>query len=356
MKVELSMLNPTLDVKIPEPVESVARGKEFVSWGVDNHYPAYLQSLTSEVATLQSIINATVDYIAGDSIKLNVRLGNLPEGIVNSKGETIEGLIKKVALDKMTFGGYAIQVVRTLDGSGVAELYYKDFSKIRISEDQTKAYIPSKDWGYNTRAFVLPMLNTEEPISILYEKGELTKTVYPRPFFAAGIKAAEAERKIDSYHLSNISNNFSGNVIINLNNGQPDDEQKEEIERGFREKFSGAENAGRMLISYNDSKDNAVTVEKLEDDNCDKKYEELTRRCKETLFTCAGMNPVLLGVLPEHNGFSNIEYAAAFQLYNKTRVQPLQREIVRSLERILGDNCVTIEPYKCDESISSKPE
>lgn len=284
---------------------------------------------------------------------MNTKLPNFPQGVVNRYGETIEGLIKKLVLDKLTYGGYSLQVGRALDGT-VAELVYKDFGQVRVDEQFKNTYWAPK-WKYGTKAYKLPIYgNEEDAVSMLYEKGELTRTLYPKPFYYAGIKSAECERSIDTYHLANIKNNFASNAIINLNNGVPDDEQKDEIERGVNEKFAGAENAGRVMIIYNDSKENAATIEKLADDSSDKKYEELAKRCKEVLFTCAGMNPVLVGIQPENNGFSKIEFMEAFNLYNKTRVQPLQQEIIRSFERLLGEGCITIEPFEIVEQVNTE--
>ena len=60
-----------------------------------------------------------------------------------------------------------------------------------------------------------------------------------------------------------------GNLIINFNNGEPTDEIREEIERNINEKFSGYQNAGRILISYNADEANKTTIERLDSDDFD---------------------------------------------------------------------------------------
>lgn len=266
---QFSILNPTLEVTIPKLEEKTVRGKEYVSYGTDNKYPEYLLDLYNSTPTLQAIINASVDYITGKEIRLQVRIGDLPEGIVNKNGDTIESLIKHLAMDKMIFGGFAYQVIRSLDGE-IAELYYLDFSKIRKEKDVASskgALYYADSWGYATKAFKYEPYSSEAANSIVYEKGYYTRTTYPAPIYNAAITACEIEKQINTYHLNNLVNGFSSSAIISLNNGVPDDEQKDEIERGIFEKYSGAENAGRMMIVYNDSKENAVTVEKLDVDD-----------------------------------------------------------------------------------------
>ena len=42
---------------------------------------------------------------------------------------------------------------------------------------------------------------------------------------------------------------------------------QEDIERRIKEKFTGTDNAGKFMVSFNDSKDNGVTVERIQDDS-----------------------------------------------------------------------------------------
>ena len=61
------------------------------------------------------------------------------EKIINATGETIEDVLHKCVFDLHLFGGFAIQVVYNLGGE-IAELYWADFTKLRISRDGKKIY------------------------------------------------------------------------------------------------------------------------------------------------------------------------------------------------------------------------
>lgn len=140
------------------------------------------------------------------------------------------------------------------------------------------------------------------------------------------------------------------NLIINFNNGQPNDEQKEEIERDINEKFSGYQNAARILINYNDSAENATTVERLNSDDFDAKYESLAKRSRTQIFTAFRANPNLFGIPNENNGFSKEEYDSSFNLYNRTAVKPLQASLIDSFDKIFGvKGSLTIEPFNLEE-------
>lgn len=145
------------------------------------------------------------------------------------------------------------------------------------------------------------------------------------------------------------------NLVINFNNGQPNEQQKEEIERDVNEKFSGYQNAGRILISYNDSAENATTIERLNGDDFDEKYEALAKRSRTQIFTAFRANPNLFGIPNENNGFSQEEYQSSFNLYNRTAVKPRQMELIDAFDKIFNTKgSITIEPFSLEESTNAE--
>ena len=73
----------------------------------------------------------------------------------------------------------------------------------------------------------------------------------------------------------------------------PDDDLKNEIERNLNNKFSGTGNAGRFLISFSESKENAPEVLNLSSDDFDKRYIELESRNTKQIFVAFGQ-PIYL--------------------------------------------------------------
>ena len=159
------------------------------------------------------------------------------------------------------------------------------------------------------------------------------------------------EIEISKFHLNEICNNFSGSAIINFNNGVPSDEDKDEIEKAVSRKFTGAGNAGRFLLSFNDSAENAVSVTRLGSDDFDKRYEALAKKTRQELFTAFRANPNLFGIPTENLGFSQEEYEGAFKLFNRTVVKPIIRLLCKAFDDIYGtENTVTVEPFSLDEN------
>lgn len=339
-------LNPYTSTNIVENVEKEISGKDFISWGNDNQFPNYLFSLYSSCATLQSVINGTSDFICGNDSVCNIpNMGKK----MNKKGDTIEDIIARIAIDYLIFGGFALQVIRDINGN-VTELYWVDFTKLR-SDKKNEVFFYSEDWDKSfgrVKYITYPKFKEDDknPTSIYYFKGNKTRSVYPTPIYNASIIACEMEKKIDKYHINEISNNFLSSKIINFNGGTPDDELKSEIERNINEKFSGEDNAGRILISFNDSKESETTVSDLAQDSFADRYNALSNRMRSQIFTAFRATPNLFGLPTETTGFNAQEFGESFKLYNKTMVQPIQKVIKDSFDKIFKfENAITIEPF-----------
>lgn len=348
--VQLSAIDPVLTTNVPEYIEEKVRGKEYISYGKNNLFPNYLWDLYNTVASLQSIINGTVDFICGNDISFRDR-----DNVINSKGETILDIVKKIAVDKMIFGGFALQIIRNMAGE-VAEIYALDFMKVR-SDEKNEVFFYCEDWSkWGAKALIYPKygVNDTNPTSIYYNKGSITRGVYPTPLYGAALVACELEKAINEFHLNNINNGFASNLIINFNNGQPNEEQKKEIEKDVQEKFSGYQNAGRILLSFNDSEENATKVERLNGDDFDDKYSALSERSREQIFTAFRATPNLFGFPNQTTGFSEQEYQSAFKLYNRTVVRPIQNEIIDSFDKILGTKgSIVITPFSIETNVEN---
>ena len=349
-KIQLSALNPYLQDNKVENVEKEISGVDFIAWGTDNQYPGYLFSLYEDCATLQTIINGTVDFVCGNDISCNLQIF---EKTVNKNGDTILDIIQRISTDYLIFGGFALQVIRNAIGE-ITELYWVDFTKIR-SDKKNEVFFYSEDWckSYGrVKYIVYPKFNEVDsnPSSIFYYKGNKTRSTYPTPLYNAAITSCELEKKINEFHLNEISNNFLTSKIINFNSGVPDDDLKNEIERNLNEKFAGSENAGRILISFNANKDSETTVTDLPMDDFADRYEALHKRSREQIFTAFRATPNLFGLMTETTGFNEQEFFEAFKLYNRTAVRPIQQIITKSFDKILGfEGSITITPFNLED-------
>jgi hypothetical protein len=345
--VKFLAIDQFVESNIVAPTEVFIKDRGFVGWGEVNNYPEYIEDLYQNVSTLHSIIDGTTDYVCGDSVKCNVI--NF-EDKINRKGETIQDLINWIAKDLVKFNGFALNIVRNKLGTP-AEIYYLDFKRVRSNKEGTKYYY-STDWGksYGRVKYIeydsfLTEEGDKKGSTIFYYKNDINR-VYPTSIFSAAVIACETERKISEFHLNNISNSFSSNYIINFNNGRPSDEIQEEIEMEVYDKFCGVENSGRPMLSFNNNKDSETTVTKIDADSFADKYNALTARTKQEIFTSFRCSPILFGIDQEKTGFNANEYASAFRLFNKTVVEPFQNKIKSAFDKIFNtENSIEIKPF-----------
>ena len=351
-------IDPYVDNKMILPVERFVSGKDLVEWGNRNAYPDYLLDLYNNVPTLRSIINGNIDFITGDDVSILPLTDNLPNGQMNNRGDYIREQIKDIAKDYEIYGGFALQIIRNLIGM-VAEVYYIDMRYLRTNKEGNVFYY-CEDWSKSGKKDVIvypaymPNINWDtlddeqrnrNASSILYVKNVHTQ-VYPAPLYAASIKACEIERLIDDFHINSLQNQFVSSAIINFNNGDPGDEMKKEIEDAINEKFAGAANGGRIMLSFNKNKESATDIVEFEVKDFGERYKALSEHSRQQIFTAFRANPNLFGIPTEGNGFANEQYAESFKLYNRTQIQPVQRLIADTYDKIYGTKGVlTIVPF-----------
>lgn len=334
-KLSFSIFDSAAKV-IPTFVEKENSGKPYLNYGVDNRFPNYLWELYLRSAILQSIVNGTADYAGGNGIVYNENptIQKLKEE-ANKDGETLDDIINKAIIDYLIFGGFSLQIIYNKLGE-INEIYWLDFRNVRLNKEGDKVFY-SDDWIKHSNDYVTyNIFNPEKKSgsSVFYFNGHMARGIYPIPRYNGALSAIETSTEISKFHLNSILNNFSGNFIINFNNGQPSQDVQEEIERKVKAKFTGAENAGKFMLAFNDSKDNGVTVERIDDDNFDKKYESLRTDTYKEIFVAFRAIPQLFGYSLEGTAFNKQEFSEAYLLYNQTTVKPIQKDIIRVFNKI----------------------
>lgn len=262
-KMMFSMIDPYFTSNIVSNTETELRKSDIVSFGTNNDYPNYIYKLYNNCATLHSIILGTVDYVMGDKIHNNITIMNDNDS---------EKLVQEIAQDMLVYGGCYLEILRNTFGK-IAKINVLNFRNVRSNKDNSKFYYSSdfsssRSWGrckYTTYDAFDPN-NHKQMQSIYILKNDRRRT-YPVPIWCASVLAAETEMHINEFHLNNILNGFSAFHVVNFNNGVPDDEMKREIEEAFNEKFTGVQNAGRVMLSWNNDREHSVDISTLELNN-----------------------------------------------------------------------------------------
>jgi ribosomal protein S25 len=239
------------EAKQPEYKEK--KGEGYMQYGQNNDYPQYLLDLFNKSAKHNAIIRGKVNYIVG-----NGWAGE--QAIVQkvNREETLNDLTKKVALDLELFGGAYIQVIWSVMGGQVAELWHCDYTKIRTNKDNTQFWY-KEDWKATRnqeKAEIYNAFNPANPqgVQILYVKEYRPgMNVYSLPGYFGALNYIESDVEVSKHVLGNAQTGFSASKLITLPNGEPSPDEKRAVSRQFDNMYTGADGKKYLLAFVNDA-------------------------------------------------------------------------------------------------------
>ena len=127
--------------------------------------------------------------------------------------------------------------------------------------------------------------------------------------------------------------------MINFNNGVPAPEERETIEDLIQAKFTGTDNAGRFMLSFNDDPLTKPTIDVIQIDNLHEKYEYVAEYTQDRILVAHRVtSPLLFGIRTANNGFSSQseEMMTAFSIMQTMTISPFQNIILNTLDYALS--------------------
>lgn len=229
------------DSKVPEFKETP--NKDWVLFGEDNQYPNRLLYLFNKSSKHNAIINGKVNYIYGKGLTIeNDAKGEQLLNSCNRFGESLNEIAMKCVTDIELFGGFYIEVIWSNIG-GISDIIHKPFEQMRVGKD-SNSFFYKEDWTQYNR--VQPVgyaqFNPEKRIGsqiFYYKEYRPGLKYYPLPGYLGSLNYIECDIEISKYHLSAITNGMFPSKMIVFNNGEPTEEGKRMIEKGFKDKFAG---------------------------------------------------------------------------------------------------------------------
>lgn len=338
----------------PKYVEK--RGKYiYIEYGKNNDYPEYLLSLYNESPKHGAIIKSKCTYVYGKGFEV--------AGMANSRGETWNQIVKKCIKDDELYRGYYLQVIWNRIGQ-IAEVYHIDFAKVRVNKDLNCYYVKNdwKDMREKPREYPAFDVNNKYGSQIYYCKEyNPSSEVYPLPSYFQGLNYIESDIEVSRHILGNAKQGFVGSTLINLNNGDPiNEEHKGEVERGLLKKFTG-DSGKRVVIMFNKSKDNAAEIVNLGQTMLTKEdFTNINNLIQQEIFAAHQIvSPTLMGIKTEGQLGGRNEIREAYEIFNNTYVQERQAEFnsifteFRNLKGEAGEfKLVPVEPLKFEFSES----
>jgi len=134
-------------------------------------------------------------------------------------------------------------------------------------------------------------------------------------------------------------------MLVNFNNSLPDEEQKRGIVKDVTSKYQGSSNAGKVIISFNDNKENAATIEAVELSNASDQYQFLSDECMRKILVSHRVTcPLLLGISTTTGFGSNAdELKTASILFENQVIRPFRQLLIEGFNKILEFNGINVD-------------
>lgn len=337
----------------PKIVE--VRNQDWINYGEDNNYFGYLQDRINGSPTNNAIVNGISQMIFGKGLDASDKKVNeeaYAQALLLFDDDTTE----RLCYDLKAMGQCAIQIVYSIDRTRILECNHFPIETIRsgkCNEDgDVEFYFYSDDWSKVTKqkpALPIPAFGTSnEAEELMYIKPYKTGFYYYSPVdYQGGLQYCETEEEISNFHLNNIMNGMAPSMLINFNNGTPTETEQREIERNIKNKFGGTSNAGRFILSFNDSAQNGSTITPVQLSEAHLQYEFLSNECmRKIMVSHRVISPMLLGI-KDNSGFGNNaeELQTATVLMDNTVIRPFQNLLIKSFDKILAFNDISLNLY-----------
>jgi hypothetical protein len=353
-----------IEHKVPVMLEN--RSGKYITYGFANEYPYYLLDNYRRSSKHNAIVNGKVNYImgggwqAGDdlTVEQQARFIKFFDGM--SSTEDLNDITEKLVLDLEIFNGFAVAVTWSKLGT-IAKMEHVPFEKIRVDKEEKMFQVA--DWYNDDMMQLFPKVGDIEKIPAFDPENRLGKQLFYYRVYAAGVKHyplpeyiggnawIEADVQVANFHNNNLRNNFWGGYLINFNNGIPTPEEQGDIERQIKRKFSGTDNAGRFVVTFNDDAAKAPTLEPLTPSDMDKQFEILNKAIQQEIFIAHRVtNPMLFGVKTEGQLGGRNELVEAYELFKATYVNDRIRKVERminylgSFNGVEGMELIPVEP------------
>jgi hypothetical protein len=337
------------------PKVTEIRNKDWVAYGDDNDYFQYLIDRYNGSATNNAIINGISEMIFGKGLDATDS-NRKPDEYAQMVSLFNKDCVRKLAYDLKLMGQCAMQIIYSKDRNTIAQVEHFPIETLRAekaNEDgDIEAYYYFSDWKKikpNDKPERIPAFGySNAPIEILYVKPYRAGFYYYSPVdYQGGLQYAELEEEISNYHLNNILNGLAPSMLINFNNGTPNEEERELIERRIYQKFSGSSNAGKFILAFNDDPAQQATIDPIQLSDAHNQYQFLSdESMRKIMVSHRVVSPMLLGI-KDQSGLGNNadELKTASILMDNTVIRPFQTLLIDAFEKVLSYNDISLNLY-----------
>ena len=338
-----------------EPVEAVEKENRagWIDYGFNNLFPQHLITLYYNSPIHNALTNSIAYMIEGQGT-----------------GTILDNALQGIAFDLKLQGAFVAEVIWSMDFTRVVKINHLPFENCRLAYDKEEDDITgiwySKDWA-NTRSKkgkpeFIPAFNPsqaeEQPRQVIYAHGMMAgSSYYAKPDYFGALNYVELSYQMGLYHVNNILNGLFPSFIINFLNGIPQKEEREAIRREWEERLSGASNAGKFLMTFNEDPSRAPQIQDFPLSDADKQYQFLSEEtAKQIMVGHRVVSPLIHGIRDTTGfGSNKDEMIVGMEIFNNQVIKPYQRIITNTFAPILGSDLTITMNSVFDEVVVVQP-
>ena len=337
---------------------------EWVEYGADNNYYQFLIDRYSNSATNNAVINNICRLIFGQGLSATDSAMK-PNEWAQLLSILKEDDLRRIIFDLYALGQCALQIHYDKGHKAITRAFHTPIQLLRPEkcnqDGDIVGYFYSDNWS-DPKKYVPKRFDafgsSKKEVEILYLAPYSAGMKYfSNVDYQGGIDYALLEEKIAEYLINEVSNSFAPTTIVNFNNGQPTDEQKDEISASVIGKLTGSKGK-KVVISFNENENTKTTVDTIPLQDAADHYSYLSDESTAKILRSHNVTTPLLFGVTSASGFSSNadEMKTGALLFENMVIKPKQQIIVEMIKKILSFNGVslnlrfkTLNPLQGDE-------
>lgn len=292
--------------------------------------------------------------------------------------------IRQIVTDFKVYGSYAIQIIWNLGKTKPVLIKRLPIYKMGLNIDknlEVNGYWYCYDWTKigtykpefytkfdGTYKFHMDKkgnpLKTGHDVEVLIIGNE-TDEWFAYPDYVQGLQYAEVEIELANSTINHIMNGFQGGSLVNFNNGAPEDPAvRDQYRKQVIENLTGSNAKNKIITSFNDGAERAMTVEIFNPANVDQQYVVFEESARQNLIVAHDAPPILFSGNRDGGGLGNNaeELKTATQSLYRKQIYPMRETIIDGLHEVFQYIDPTInlefkdfEEFNSEESQALKP-
>ena len=316
------------EARQPEFKEKKGVDGGYIKYGENNDYPEYIVDLYNKSSKHSAIIKSKVHYITGNGWSGDADAKAFIDKA--NRVESLNDLTRKVSLDIEIFGGAFLEIIWDISGN-LAEIWHCDYTKMRTNKDNTQ-YWYKEDWKDNkVKPIVVAAFNPKQPTGkqILYVKEYRPNIgIYGLPSYFAALNYIESDIEVSKHILGNAQTGFSASKLITLPNGEPNDEEKRNVDQRIRKTYSGADGKKYMIAFVNDISRKPVIDDLGTSDLTKEDFGKIDELIQTNIFSGHQVTtPSIMGIAEAGKLGTRTEMRDGYEIFKNTYVNAKQMHL-----------------------------